>query len=37
MEQRSLWSRLGWMALIWSASVLALGAVALVIRSWLGA
>jgi len=37
MEQRSLWSRLGWMALIWASSVLALGAVALLIRTWLGA
>jgi len=27
-----MWKRLGWMALIWAASVAALGAVALVMR-----
>jgi hypothetical protein len=27
--------RLGWMALIWAASVLALGAVAFVISAWI--
>lgn len=32
-----LWKRLGWMASIWLASVLALGAVAAVIRWWLNA
>jgi hypothetical protein len=37
IEQRPLWSRLGWMALIWAASVAALGAVAFVIKAWLGA
>ena len=37
MEQRPLWSKLGWMALIWAASVLALGSVAWVIRLWLNA
>jgi len=31
-----LWRRLAWMAGIWTASVLALGAVAMVIRTWLG-
>ncbi|URD61119.1 DUF2474 family protein [Sphingomonas sp. KRR8] len=31
----SLWRRLGWMALIWAASVLLLGLVALVIRWFL--
>ena len=29
---RPLWRRLGWMALIWIASVAALGVVALLIR-----
>jgi hypothetical protein len=37
MEQRPLWSRFGWMALIWAVSVLALGAVAWIIRLWLNA
>ncbi|MDQ2705837.1 MAG: DUF2474 domain-containing protein [Pseudomonadota bacterium] len=37
IERRSLWSRLGWMALIWAASVAVLGAVAFVIKFWLGA
>ena len=30
-----LWQRLGWMALIWAGSVLALGAVAALIKAWL--
>jgi len=30
-----LWKRLGWMALIWAASVFALGVVAAVIKFWL--
>jgi hypothetical protein len=30
-----LWKRLGWMVLIWTASVAALGAVAFVLRLWL--
>jgi len=30
-----LWKRLGWMALIWGASVLALGLVAGILRLWL--
>ncbi len=29
------WERLAWLALIWCASVLLLGAVAIVIRFWL--
>jgi hypothetical protein len=37
VEQPSapLWQRLGWMALIWLVSVLALGIVAGIIRWWL--
>ncbi|MET0371061.1 MAG: DUF2474 domain-containing protein [Sphingobium sp.] len=30
-----LWKRLAWMAAIWTASVAALGAVAMLIRLWL--
>ena len=30
-----LWKRLGWMLLIWAASVLALGLVAGLVRMWL--
>jgi hypothetical protein len=32
-----LWQRLGWMALIWTGSVAALGAVAYGLRWWLKA
>lgn len=34
-EAQPLWKRLGWMAAIWLASVLALGLVASVLRLWL--
>lgn len=30
-----LWKRLAWLAAIWGASVIALGAVATIIRFWL--
>jgi hypothetical protein len=36
IKRRPLWSRLGWLVLIWAASVAVLGAVAFVIRAWLG-
>ena len=31
-----LWKRLAWMGAIWAMSVAALGAVAMVLRWWLG-
>ncbi|MCP8893089.1 conserved hypothetical protein [Sphingomonas aurantiaca] len=31
----SLWRRIGWLVLIWTLSVLALGIVASIIRWWL--
>ena len=31
-EKKPLWQRLGWLLLIWSASVLALGAVSYLLR-----
>ena len=34
-EARPMWQRLAWMAAIWLGSVLALGAVAMIIRFWL--
>jgi len=34
-EESSLPRRLGWMALIWAASVSLLGVVSLIIRWWL--
>lgn len=36
-EPRPLWRRLAWFAAIWVASVLALGLVGFVLRSWLKA
>jgi len=36
-EQGPLWKRLGWMALIWSASVGALAVVSSLLRLWLKA
>jgi len=35
LSEGPLWQRLGWMFLIWAASVTALGAVAWMIRLWL--
>lgn len=37
MDEAPLWKRLAWMAAIWVMSVAALGAVALIIRTWLKA
>lgn len=34
-EQAPLWKRLAWLAAIWGASVLTLGAVAWLLRLWL--
>ena len=34
-ETPSVWKRLGWMLLIWSASVAALGVLSLILRLWL--
>ena len=36
-QDRPLWQRLSWMALIWLASITVLGLVASVIRLWLKA
>ena len=34
--RRPLWQRLGWLALIWAASVSVLAAIGYVLRLWLG-
>jgi hypothetical protein len=36
-EKKPLWQRLGWLALIWTASVLTLGAVAWLLRQFMSA
>lgn len=36
-EKKSLWQRLGWLALIWTASVLALGLFAGLLRLFMNA
>jgi hypothetical protein len=35
MNDAPLWKRLGWMAIIWATSIVALGAVSFVLRLWL--
>ncbi|ATH83689.1 cyanide insensitive terminal oxidase, subunit III [Ectopseudomonas mendocina] len=36
-EKKPLWQRLGWLALIWTASVLTLGTVAWLLRQFMSA
>ena len=36
-QDRSLWQRLGWMFVIWLASITVLGLVASIIRFWVKA
>ena len=35
-DHSPLWKRIGWMALLWLASVAAVGAVAGILRLWIG-
>lgn len=35
MDEPPLWQRLGWLVVIWAASVAALAVVAFILRSWI--